>query len=86
MYNGLFVNWSRKIVVYPKGDRTDRHVSIYLEVADAATLPDGWCRDVRFRFALVDQYNGADSMAMCEYKISCLLVQCRFPFYTREFT
>ncbi|KAK4798330.1 hypothetical protein SAY86_030656 [Trapa natans] len=53
-------NW--KVLLYPKGNKTDDYLSIYLEVADAATLPDGWCRDAEFTFALLNPCNGVDSM------------------------
>ncbi|OWM86833.1 protein RESTRICTED TEV MOVEMENT 3-like isoform X1 [Punica granatum] len=46
-----------RIVIYPKGNGVGipDHLSMFLEVADAATLPDGWCRDAKFAFTLVDQ-------------------------------
>ncbi|PKI37138.1 hypothetical protein CRG98_042473 [Punica granatum] len=40
------------------------HLSMFLDVADAAALPDGWCRDAKLAFTLDDQENGEASTAM----------------------
>ncbi|PKI37142.1 hypothetical protein CRG98_042477 [Punica granatum] len=52
-----------RILIYPKGNRTgaQSHLSIYLEVADAAILPDGWCRVAKSVFTLVNQESGVGS-------------------------
>ncbi|PKI37143.1 hypothetical protein CRG98_042478 [Punica granatum] len=60
-----------RIVIYPKGNRTgtQSHLSMYLEVADAATLPDGWCRAAKFVLTVVDQESGVGSRKIaCEHR------------------
>ncbi|XP_031371410.1 MATH domain and coiled-coil domain-containing protein At2g05410-like [Punica granatum] len=42
-----------QITMYP-GREAD-YLEIYLGVADTATLPDGWYRDAKVAFTLVDQ-------------------------------
>ncbi|KAF8006901.1 hypothetical protein BT93_K1023 [Corymbia citriodora subsp. variegata] len=49
------------IVVYPKGNNTD-HLSLYLNVPDSATLLDGWTRNAKFSFSVIDQINNARSI------------------------
>ncbi|XP_030457817.1 MATH domain and coiled-coil domain-containing protein At2g01790-like [Syzygium oleosum] len=44
------------IVVYPKGNNTD-HLSLYLDIPDSATLPDGWTRKAKFSLSVIDQIN-----------------------------
>ncbi|KAK9019667.1 hypothetical protein V6N11_054179 [Hibiscus sabdariffa] len=60
------------IVIYPKGDDNNLdHLSIYLDVADSATLPSGWTRFVRFGFAVIDQIdrrNSVTQVALAEFK------------------
>lgn len=43
-----------RVLIYPKGNKVD-HLSIYLDVADSATLPSGWSRYVSFILAVVSQ-------------------------------
>ncbi|XP_048137623.1 MATH domain and coiled-coil domain-containing protein At2g01790-like [Rhodamnia argentea] len=45
-----------RILVFPKGNNTD-HLSLYLDVADAVTLPYGWTRNANFSLSLIDQIN-----------------------------
>ncbi|KAI6673920.1 hypothetical protein NL676_001826, partial [Syzygium grande] len=49
------------IVLYPKGNNTD-HLSLYLEIPDSATLPDGWTRKVKFSLSVIDQINNVLSI------------------------
>ncbi|KAK9019702.1 hypothetical protein V6N11_054212 [Hibiscus sabdariffa] len=50
------------IVMYPKGNKVG-DISIYLGVADSATLPSGWTRFVQFGFVIVDQIDRTNSIA-----------------------
>ncbi|KAK9019650.1 hypothetical protein V6N11_054164 [Hibiscus sabdariffa] len=51
------------IDIYPKGDNNNLdHLSIYLDVADSATLPSGWTRFARFGFAVIDQIDRRNSI------------------------
>ncbi|XP_039161155.1 MATH domain and coiled-coil domain-containing protein At2g01790-like [Eucalyptus grandis] len=45
-----------RIVVFPKGNATD-HLSLYLDVPDSATLPNGWTRKAKFSLSVIDQAN-----------------------------
>lgn len=38
--------------MFPKGNG---HFSMYLDVADSATLPDGWSRHAQFSLAVINQ-------------------------------
>jgi ubiquitin carboxyl-terminal hydrolase 7 len=44
------------VLLFPKGNNVD-HLSIYLDVADSATLPYGWNRFAHFSLAIVNQYD-----------------------------
>ena len=44
----------RRVLIFPKGNNVD-HLSIYLDVADSATLPYGWSRYAQFALAVVNQ-------------------------------
>ncbi|XP_039161149.1 MATH domain and coiled-coil domain-containing protein At3g58270-like [Eucalyptus grandis] len=46
------------IVAYPKGYNTYR-LSLYLEIPDSATFPDGWTRKAKCSFSVIDQTNNA---------------------------
>lgn len=43
--------------MYPKGCRGDGYLAIYLNVADASTLPSGWSICAQFTFTVVNQLN-----------------------------
>ncbi|XP_023638961.1 MATH domain and coiled-coil domain-containing protein At3g58410 [Capsella rubella] len=43
-----------RILAYPKGDNCD-HLSLFLEIADVASLPSGWRRYVKLRLSVVKQ-------------------------------
>ncbi|KAF3524386.1 hypothetical protein F2Q69_00049422 [Brassica cretica] len=55
------VNW--RLLAYPKGDKNDGHLSLYLEFEDPASLPPGWSRDVKFTLALVTKAQGKTSIS-----------------------
>ncbi|KAF2606323.1 hypothetical protein F2Q68_00045055 [Brassica cretica] len=43
------------ISAYPKGNKVDNFLSLYLEVADYGSLPSGWRRHTRYRLIVVNQ-------------------------------
>ncbi|KAF8006895.1 hypothetical protein BT93_K1019 [Corymbia citriodora subsp. variegata] len=43
-----------RILVFPKGNAAD-HLSLFLDVPDSATLPDGWTRKAKFSLSVIDQ-------------------------------
>lgn len=45
-----------RVLLFPKGNNVD-YLSIYLDVADAPTLPYGWTRYAHFSLAIVNQYD-----------------------------
>ncbi|EGG17298.1 hypothetical protein DFA_08291 [Cavenderia fasciculata] len=47
--------YSWKLVAYPKGSKTDENLSLYLEVANHDSLPDGWSHVVHFSFTINNQ-------------------------------
>lgn len=46
----------RRVLIFPKGNNVDC-LSMYLDVADSATLPYGWSRYAQFSLAVVNQVN-----------------------------
>ena len=44
----------RRVLIFPKGNNVD-YLSMYLDVADSATLPYGWSRYAQFSLAVVHQ-------------------------------
>ncbi|KAK8633937.1 hypothetical protein V6N13_014768 [Hibiscus sabdariffa] len=44
----------RPLSIYPKGNNVN-HLSIYLDVAESATLPSGWTRLAQYGFAVIDR-------------------------------
>ncbi|KAK8508746.1 hypothetical protein V6N12_034852 [Hibiscus sabdariffa] len=52
-----------RLTIYPKGDnKNGDHLSIYLAVADSATLPSGWSRFVQYGFAVISQIDRKKSI------------------------
>ncbi|KAK8999217.1 hypothetical protein V6N11_070393 [Hibiscus sabdariffa] len=51
-----------QLSIYPKGSKGVDHLSIYLEVADSATLPSGWTRFAQYGFAVIDQVDRTNSI------------------------
>ncbi|XP_039166386.1 MATH domain and coiled-coil domain-containing protein At2g01790-like [Eucalyptus grandis] len=49
-----------RVLVFPKGNNT-HHLSLYLDVPDAATLPNGWTRHAKFSLSVIDQIDNARS-------------------------
>lgn len=44
----------RRVLIFPKGNNVD-YLSMYLDVADSASLPYGWSRYAQFSLAVVNQ-------------------------------
>lgn len=59
--NMVFVGSGRRILIFPKGNNVD-HLSMYLDVADSATLPYGWSRYAQFSLAIVNQIHSKYSI------------------------
>ncbi|XP_010491235.1 PREDICTED: ubiquitin carboxyl-terminal hydrolase 12 isoform X2 [Camelina sativa] len=55
-YSEVFVvgGYKWRILIFPKGNNVD-HLSMYLDVSDAASLPYGWSRYAQFSLAVVNQ-------------------------------
>ncbi|KAL8147468.1 ubiquitin C-terminal hydrolase 12-like isoform X1 [Apium graveolens] len=55
-YSDVFVvgGFKWRVLIFPKGNNVD-HLSMYLDVADSATLPYGWSRYAQFSLAVVNQ-------------------------------
>lgn len=47
----------RRILMFPKGNNVD-FLSIYLDAADAVSLPIGWSRFAKFKLVLINQVDG----------------------------
>lgn len=45
----------RRILIFPKGNKEVEHLAVYLDVAEASSLPSGWSRYANFSFTLVNQ-------------------------------
>lgn len=54
----------RRLTAYPKGDKNDGHLALFLEFADPESLPPGWTRDVKFSLTLVNQGLGKSNIVM----------------------
>lgn len=56
LYSDVFVvgGYKWRILIFPKGNNVD-HLSMYLDVADSATLPYGWSRYAQFSLSVVNQ-------------------------------
>ncbi|XP_022765603.1 ubiquitin carboxyl-terminal hydrolase 13-like isoform X1 [Durio zibethinus] len=56
LYSDIFFvgGFKWRILIFPKGNNVD-HLSMYLDVADSATLPYGWSRYAQFSLAVSNQ-------------------------------
>ncbi|KAG6506098.1 hypothetical protein ZIOFF_031413 [Zingiber officinale] len=59
LYSDIFYvgGYKWRVLIFPKGNNVD-HLSMYLDVADSATLPYGWSRYAQFALAIVNQVHG----------------------------
>ncbi|EEF34812.1 MATH domain and coiled-coil domain-containing protein At3g58270 [Ricinus communis] len=60
VYSEIFTAGKSKwrLLIFPKGNNVD-HLSIYIEVADSTSLPNGWSRDAAFGLAVINQFNNS---------------------------
>ncbi|TYG99977.1 hypothetical protein ES288_A10G237900v1 [Gossypium darwinii] len=58
LYSEVFTvdGYKWRIIIFPKGNHVD-HLSIYLDVADSATLPYGWSKYAQVGFGVIDQFD-----------------------------
>ncbi|XAR53555.1 Ubiquitinyl hydrolase 1 [Bertholletia excelsa] len=56
LYSEIFYvgGYKWRVLIFPKGNNVD-HLSMYLDVADSATLPYGWSRYAQFSLAVINQ-------------------------------
>ncbi|XP_057431972.1 ubiquitin C-terminal hydrolase 12-like isoform X4 [Lotus japonicus] len=56
LYSEIFVvgGYKWRVLIFPKGNNVD-YLSMYLDVADSASLPYGWSRYAQFSLAVVNQ-------------------------------
>ncbi|KAM7261657.1 hypothetical protein ACFE04_020734 [Oxalis oulophora] len=59
VFNAGDYKW--RILIFPKGNKVD-YLSVYLDVSDLATLPNGWSRYAQFSFTVINQYNEKSSI------------------------
>ncbi|KAF5750624.1 hypothetical protein HS088_TW03G00963 [Tripterygium wilfordii] len=62
-YSDIFIvgGYKWRVLIFPKGNNVD-HLSMYLDVADSATLPYGWSRYAQFSLAIVNQIHNKYSI------------------------
>ncbi|GJP56486.1 hypothetical protein CLOM_g15553 [Closterium sp. NIES-68] len=48
-------NW--RLLIFPRGNNQAEQLSVYLDVADATTLPPGWTKSAHFVLSLINQYD-----------------------------
>ncbi|KAG2315544.1 hypothetical protein Bca52824_018666 [Brassica carinata] len=62
-YSDVFVagGFKWRVLIFPKGNNVDQ-LAMYLDVADAAGLPYGWCRYAHFGLTVVNQINNRYSV------------------------
>lgn len=51
----------RRVLVFPTGNNVN-HLSMYLDVADAKSLPTGWSRSAQFSLAVINQLDSKHSV------------------------
>ncbi|KAH1099537.1 hypothetical protein GLYMA_13G027600v4 [Glycine max] len=63
LYSEIFVvgGYKWRVLIFPKGNNVD-YLSMYLDVADSASLPYGWSRYAQFSLAVVNQMHNKYSV------------------------
>ncbi|XP_020690617.1 ubiquitin carboxyl-terminal hydrolase 12 [Dendrobium catenatum] len=58
-YSDVFIvgGYKWRVLIFPKGNNVE-HLSMYLDVADSASLPYGWSRHAQFGLAVINQMHG----------------------------
>ncbi|PQQ06124.1 MATH domain and coiled-coil domain-containing protein [Prunus yedoensis var. nudiflora] len=83
-YSDVFVICGYKwhILIYPKGNNVVDYCSVYLEVADASTLPSGWTRYAKFSLTVVNQLDSKKSITRdCEHDFKENDINWGFPSF-----
>lgn len=66
----MILDWNlflyRRILASTKGDRNG-YLSVYLELADPASLRSGWRREVKFRLTLVNKIRKQSTKVLGDY-------------------
>ena len=72
----------RRVLIFPKGNNVD-YLSMYLDVADSASLPYGWSRYAQFSLAVINQIHNKYSVRkgglfnlFVRYKLKCISHTC----------
>ncbi|KAF7143600.1 hypothetical protein RHSIM_Rhsim05G0178300 [Rhododendron simsii] len=57
LYSEIFLvgGYKWRVLIFPKGNNVE-HLSMYLDVADSATLPYGWSRYAQFSLAVINHH------------------------------
>ncbi|KAI4305787.1 hypothetical protein L6164_029130 [Bauhinia variegata] len=63
LYSEIFIvgGYKWRVLIFPKGNNVD-YLSMYLDVADSASLPYGWSRYAQFSLAVVNQIHNKYSV------------------------
>ncbi|XP_059429069.1 ubiquitin C-terminal hydrolase 12-like [Corylus avellana] len=63
LYSDIFSvgGYKWRVLIFPKGNNVD-HLSMYLDVADSASLPYGWSRYAQFSLCIVNQIHNKYSV------------------------
>ncbi|KAI4308350.1 hypothetical protein L6164_031433 [Bauhinia variegata] len=63
LYSEIFVvgGYKWRVLIFPKGNNVD-YLSMYLDVADSASLPYGWSRYAQFSLAVINQIHNKYSV------------------------
>lgn len=73
--------FGRRILIFPKGNNVE-HLSIYLDVADSATLPYGWSRYAQFSLTVINQIHNKFSIRKGTSYINFLGSTFLLPLYS----
>lgn len=63
----------RRVLIFPKGNNVEC-LSMYLDVADSATLPYGWSRYAQFSLAVVNQINSKYTVKKGILQVLCCYI------------
>ncbi|GLT60076.1 hypothetical protein SLA2020_328620 [Shorea laevis] len=64
LYSNVFSlgDYKWRILLFPKGNKNEDHLSIYLGVADSGILPLGWSRNAKFSLTVLNQIDNKSSV------------------------
>ncbi|PPD79942.1 hypothetical protein GOBAR_DD23136 [Gossypium barbadense] len=71
LYSDIFFvgGYKWRILIFPKGNNVD-HLSMYLDVADSATLPYGWSRYAQFSLAVCNQIHNKYTIRKTQHQFN----------------